>query len=269
MKYYGQFEPPTDRFIYDRYFKYYQEPGTFIECGAFDGITDSCCYLLEQFFHWKGLNVEPSPYSYAELAKNRPHSNNLNRALSNERGHVSFNIVLHPVLGKAFGNSSISHTEAHMADLKNQGCTFEETKVETVTYDDIIRLSRIEKLDLFVLDVEGHEFKVLDSMIQSDSRIFPNVLVVEHGHLGVQPLREIIEPLGYIYDTSMHANSFFVKKGAPTEILKALIEADQQTDLTRLIDEIKYLNNSIDAFKNSISWKVTAPLRNIRRILRF
>jgi hypothetical protein len=39
MKFYRQFDPSVDQFIYERYFKDKNSPGFFIECGAFDGET--------------------------------------------------------------------------------------------------------------------------------------------------------------------------------------------------------------------------------------
>jgi hypothetical protein len=38
-RFYGQFDPPVDRFLFERYFAGSKRPGVFIECGAFDGET--------------------------------------------------------------------------------------------------------------------------------------------------------------------------------------------------------------------------------------
>ena len=42
-------------------------PGTFVELGAYDGITGSQSYLLEHCYGWHGVLIEASPRNYARL----------------------------------------------------------------------------------------------------------------------------------------------------------------------------------------------------------
>ena len=67
----------------------------------------------------------------------------------------------------------------------------------------------IKHLDLFVLDVEGHEFEVIDGMVESD--IFPDVFVIEHGHRNPQEFVEKLNilPVKYKLDHVSFVNSFF------------------------------------------------------------
>ena len=44
------------------------------------------------------------------------------------------------------------------------------------------------------------------------SDVYPRVLCVEHGQLGEQNIRDLVEPLGYQFDTTSFVNSFFVRK---------------------------------------------------------
>ena len=69
----------------------------------------------------------------------------------------------------------------------------------------------MEKLDLFVLDVEGHEYEVIDGMI--DATIFPDVFVIEHGHRSPQDFIEKLKvlPVKYKLDYVSFVNSFFIK----------------------------------------------------------
>src|SRR3989338_9834369 len=46
--------------------------GIFIEVGAYDGIIQSNTKLLEEFYGWTGVLVEPSPVLWNDLRNNRP-----------------------------------------------------------------------------------------------------------------------------------------------------------------------------------------------------
>ncbi|MEI9889739.1 MAG: hypothetical protein WDN45_03025 [Caulobacteraceae bacterium] len=51
-KFYGQFDPPVDRVLFERYFPDKTIRGVFVECGAYDGQTESCCKFFEN--RWTG-----------------------------------------------------------------------------------------------------------------------------------------------------------------------------------------------------------------------
>jgi len=46
--------------------------GTYLEMGAYDGISMSNSYLFHKEFGWKGVLIELSPVRYSELVVNRP-----------------------------------------------------------------------------------------------------------------------------------------------------------------------------------------------------
>jgi|GEM_PF-4885177 len=48
MKYYGQFHPPLDQLLHERYFGDCRG-GVFLECGATDGVMESTCKFVEKF----------------------------------------------------------------------------------------------------------------------------------------------------------------------------------------------------------------------------
>src|SRR5258706_8604355 len=102
-RYYGQWVPEVDRVLDERYFKDRKNLVS-IECGAFDGIIDSCTKFFEDNYNWKTINIEPVPYLYQLLCKNRPNSINLKIALSDDNCKKKFTQVIHPILGNNFGN---------------------------------------------------------------------------------------------------------------------------------------------------------------------
>ncbi len=212
MKFYGQFDPPVDRFIFERYFPDTQIRGTFVECGAFDGVLESSCKFFEETMGWSGYNLEPVPWIFEKLCQNRPSTRNLNVGLSERTGTSSFNSIIHPELGRAIGWGAIDPAPDHLAQIQASGSEIEASEIAVLSWGDFISQEGIQQIDLMVLDVEGHELSVLSGM--RGSPVLPKVMCVEFGHAGFDAIRDEMDQLGYEYDTNSHANAFFVKREA-------------------------------------------------------
>jgi hypothetical protein len=91
--------------------------------------------------------------------------------------------------------------------LEKEGCRFEQFPVPTITYREFVAEQGIARVDLMVLDVEGHEAAVVAGM--AGAAVLPRVLCVEHGHNGVEGTTAMVAPLGYRYDFSSHNNSMY------------------------------------------------------------
>lgn len=228
-KYYGQFQIPVDEFIYERYFKSkkFMDNGFFIECGAFDGLTECSCKFFEETLGWKGINVEPSPVIFSKLIENRPDSINVNVALSNENTTGVFHSVVHPFFGEQCTNGSLQHTPEHKKILDDMNCQYREHEVKIITYSDLIDKYHVKHVDLFVLDVEGNELKVISSM--RGGHTLPDVMCIEHGNSNKEEIIDAMESLGYEYDISSYVNSFFVKKKSYS-ILKKLFTKNKYNE---------------------------------------
>lgn len=210
--YYGQFTPPVDKEIYERYFMGKKE-GISIECGAFDGVTDSCTKFFEESMNWKTINIEALPIAYNKLVENRPNSINLNIGLSNNNISKQFVNYKEPKLDYMWGNGSFTHLSAHMEYLEELcgSSNYQTIDIKCDTYTHLLETLKLERLDLFVLDVEGHEFEVIDGMVQST--IFPDIFVIEHGHRTPVDFVEKLKilPVKYKLDYVSFVNSFFIK----------------------------------------------------------
>jgi hypothetical protein len=90
-------------------------------------------------------------------------------------------------------------------------CCHTTETVKCSTYKDIVEQLKLTHLDLFVLDVEGHEVDVISGMVGCD--ILPDVFVIEHGHRNTSFFVDVIKILNakYTLDHVSHVNSFFVK----------------------------------------------------------
>lgn len=208
-RFYGQFVPPQDELLFRRYFSDQgSAPGHFIECGAFDGVSESSCLFFEQTLGWTGINVEPVPDVYDRLCANRPRAVNIRAALSDCDSRALFRHAIHPRHGRHFGNGSLHHTESHLSDLMSQGCQLETFEVATITYRTLLERHPLPGIDLFVLDVEGQEEAVIEGM--TGAPILPRVLCIEYGNTDIWSIARRLAAMGYKHDGLIHNNALFV-----------------------------------------------------------
>lgn len=206
--FYGQHE--LDRVIYETFFKDKRD-GFFVECGAFDGLTECTCKFFEESMGWKGINIEPTPYGYSKLIINRPNCINENYAISSSNSTAIFTNAIHPWMGLHFGNGSISHSDAHKRELINTGCTFETFEVNTIRFSELHKKAASPTIDLFVLDVEGHEVKALEGILDIPTQTLPKVFCVEYTITGLDIITQMLTN-NYDYHSKYAHNAFFVKR---------------------------------------------------------
>ena len=57
---------------------FFSEPlkcgGTFVEMGAYNGITFSISLFFEKYLNWRGLLIEANPDNYKQVLQNRPNT---------------------------------------------------------------------------------------------------------------------------------------------------------------------------------------------------
>lgn len=141
------------------------EGSNFLDIGANDGIFFSNTWDLS-LLGWGGCCIEPSPSAFPLLQKN--HS-------ENERVHL-FNFGISDSSGtKKFYDSSnwLGRTDTPPAALsslipehKNNfyGMQWEEIECEFVTFEAFLEQSPIKKFDFISIDVEGHDYAVLQQI---------------------------------------------------------------------------------------------------------
>lgn len=189
-----------DKILNERIFKN-KKNGFYLECGAFDGVIDSNTLFFNKYMEWTGINIEPLPNIFLELQKNRKNDLNINAALSNETIKKIFTQAIAPDVNYYhghFGNGSLEHTNQHLKELIDRGCVFQKFEVQTYTLPDLFSKFKIDKqIDLFSLDVEGHEIKVLSTLSSLHKNIHPKILVAEYGHCGYVNLIKTMKEIEY------------------------------------------------------------------------
>jgi len=201
--------------------------GYFIEVGAYDGVTLSNTYFLEQM-GWCGLLVEPIYPLCEKAAAARPRSRVVHAAVSKRgcRATAKFTVARNvPVL--SFLQADQQHRDRCLAE----GAELVEIEVPLLALDDIILYERRHpfpfacpwvpnkgwQIDLISIDVEGGELDVLDGL--DLERFKPRVLVMEND----RPAGEAIEPYldghGYRKFHRQKINDFYVRVDQPADDL--------------------------------------------------
>lgn len=181
MKFYGQWNPPVDEVLYRNFFPDGYPRGTLVECGAGDGVTESCGLFFEER-GWFAVNIEPDEARFKQLETNRPKAANSRLALSDK---VS-------------------------KDVFNRGPLPDQSVKSTCwTWKHFVEHYDLSNIDLFVLDVEGHELPVVRGMV--DCPVLPKVMCVEYTwpSTGLSRLNLALADLGYYLLFLSFNNAFF------------------------------------------------------------
>ena len=168
--------------------------GFFVDIGAYDGITLSNTYLLEKMYNWHGICVEPIPYRFELLYKNRPNSFCWDYAVYNKSNEQ----VLFDISSDSDLLSGISNYIDAYKNLINSNKT--QIIKNTISLNDLLEKSNAPLfIDYLSLDTEGSELEILKSV---DLQKYTFGLIdVEHNY--VEPrrtkIRDLLTSNGYDY----------------------------------------------------------------------
>jgi FkbM family methyltransferase len=202
-----------DDFLYENYFKN-KTGGNFIELGALDGLLYSNTKMFEDFLGWKGVLIEPHPYQFEQLQRNRPQCHLFNALVSNQTEELLFKYFLD-------GHAAVSGVKETLPQIlldlfyenKDWGhLTKGEIYMKPRTLTEILKTTPFQHFDLLSLDVEGHEYEVLQSWnfsIPIDVILIESLGVIEKD----KQCAEILNANGYIFDTDYKHNKIFIREG--------------------------------------------------------
>lgn len=168
------------------------QKGTFIEVGAYDGISSSNTHYFEQQ-GWTGLLVEPDLEIAARCQKNRSS----------------------PVIACAVGSFTkvgclkIRDDDRGQSGLEANG---RPVLVPVVRLDELMHASGLTKLDLLSIDTEGTELDAWNSI----GSYRPSVVILEYLTWGKPPRDDriiwVMEQVGYKTIHRTEANLIFQKQ---------------------------------------------------------
>lgn len=142
--------------------------GFYVDVGAAHPIENS---VTHHFYErgWSGINIEPEPGFFADLAAARARDTNLNLAVASERGERQLAVVL--------TERELSTLDGAVADAYEGNFETRHITVATRPLDDVLGEYARQPIDFLKIDVEGGEGEVLASL--DLKRWTPTVLVVE------------------------------------------------------------------------------------------
>tara|TARA_B110000967_G_C18639857_1_gene437949 strand:+ start:29 stop:772 length:744 start_codon:yes stop_codon:yes gene_type:complete len=167
VKFYSQQD--EDKYIIQYLLKKKINDGTYLEIGACDGLLYSNTKTLEDYFNFTGILIEPQEHFFKNLKKNRDQKKNelYNYCVSNsDDEYITF------VGNNAEGGIS----ECINTDLSKYN--WMKYKVKNIKMKEILRKSKFEYIDFMVIDVEGAELLLLQSIDFS----FPIFCIIIEAH---------------------------------------------------------------------------------------
>lgn len=142
----------------------FKTDGVFVEFGAYDGVTFSNSYLLEQQFNWTGLLIDPIPRHFEKMK--------LYRKCKLVQGAVT---PTHEtsILVEELPASDLSKSTTKKSIFKKYH------KVKAYTFDNVIEENLDSKIiDFLSIDIEGNELAVLKTI--NFSQYIIRAICIEH-----------------------------------------------------------------------------------------
>lgn len=159
MQFYSQCQ--EDKFLFERFFKNYKLEGQkyYFEMGALDGVVYSNTKFFEDTLKWTGILVEPNPLAFHRLVVNRCKNKLMNVICSDAKESLVFNVCLKT---PAVCSLEVTKPESFDQGYYNHSHMITIDSIP-VSLDTILENSGLPRIDLCVVDVEGHEVNVLKS----------------------------------------------------------------------------------------------------------
>jgi len=138
--------------------------------------------LIAEYTNQKILLVEPVPYNYEALEKeyiNYPNILICRNAILDEVKKDNFYYVKKDSiskLGKHWASQIGSFDKNHILNHKNKRFNIQDediqiTEVEFITFNDLVKKYSIKSIDKLQIDVEGAEYKIMNSINYKEIKI--------------------------------------------------------------------------------------------------
>ena len=141
----------------------YKTQGYFVDLGAADGITANNTFILEKFYKWSGICVDPNPKFEQSLTNCRDVFTS-NLCVYNKTGDIlpfKFCIDDSQFFGWNFRAGLVNHVDVLDKDVDS---SFVNINVLSITLNDLLELYHApSNIDYISMDTEGSEFEILNA----------------------------------------------------------------------------------------------------------
>lgn len=174
---------------------------TFVQIGAYDGVAgDPLRGLIVGHETWRGILVEPQPEAFARLCANYAAEGErvelVNAAISDVSGELDFFVIPsreREQSGLPDWSEEIASFDADHLRRCMPGVELQKVTVTTRTFDEVAGMLPDSRVDLVVMDVEGHEARLLHAI--DFDRHGVRFLIFEHKHMSPYDTRAVLERL--------------------------------------------------------------------------
>jgi len=174
--------------------------GFFLDLAAADGLTHSNTHVLEKWFGWRGICIEPNPKFFAELKARRSCAADPS-VISNRRERIRFRID-----NGQLGGVVADDTDNSPRVRGNQLSRAEIVELEARPLNDVLaRHNAPAVIDYFSLDVEGCEERIITTLDFGKYQF--RCLTVERP---TPVVNEVLFRHGYVFVKNHSFDSFYV-----------------------------------------------------------
>ncbi len=233
-------------------------PQTYIDVGAAHPSYHS---VTKHFYNsrWTGINIEPRSHFFEKLSVERPRDHNLNCAISDTAGQLTFYEVTCPDFPGA-DTGGLSTLDAERADdYCRQGFEVQAKQVPIRTLSQILEEKAWQEIGFLKIDVEGFELQVVRGLDLGRWR--PRLVVAE----STLPTTDIVcdddvqqhlQSSGYVAAAYDGLNRFYIREEdrerlprlqAPANVTDGYVLAEQ----IELRSQIDVLNSQIELLLQS------------------
>lgn len=261
------------------------ENGFYIDIGAQDPVNDS---VSRGFYEkgWRGIHADASPFYADKIRLDRPDELVIQAAIGTGQGKLNFFEI---------ADTGLSTGDARIADMyRKAGKVLREVEVEILPLSSILEMAGDRQIHWMKIDVEGMEASVIKSWAEAKAR--PWILVVEATEPNAQtpshePWEQILLGYGYIYCYFDGLSRFYVNE-TQSRLIKYFgpgpnvfdqfmlpshsgfvdptprreMELFYRAEISSISAQLLHEKELVRSFRESTSWKVTAPLRKAGHI---
>jgi FkbM family methyltransferase len=178
-----------DKLLFEHFTE--KRTGFYVEVGALDGIYVSNTFFFEQI-GWQGVLIEPIAEAANKCAQRRPRSQVVCCAAvaPDSPAEIEFEVVEG---WEALSAPSLNRERLHEYEPQVRKIT-----VQAKTLDTILQEANASQIDFLTIDVEGHEWSVLQGF--TISRWRPTIVIIERwGSLPDDKIMDYMHKNNYLY----------------------------------------------------------------------
>jgi FkbM family methyltransferase len=191
----------------------------YVDIGAYDGLSSSNSAHFDINLGWDGICIEPHPFAFSELEKNRKRSINMNMCVSSIDGEVDFLSIDRPekcaegwkpeMLSGIYDQYSDHGKNRISNDLSINGGSTKLIKIKSKPLNDILKEKSIIKVDYLSIDTEGSEYDILSSV---DFDYFDIRVITAENNSGSDDVKRLLEKNGYVFLTKCCSDEIYAKR---------------------------------------------------------